>query len=192
MSTAITATRVTPQQYLALERASEFRNEYYDGGIHAMAGTSRLHGLIAANLLGEIRQQSKGRPCEVFAADLRVWVDATESYTYPDIVAVGGEPQLQDEVFDTLLNPTVLIEILSPSTEADDRGRKATAYRQLASLREYVLVAQDRVRVEHFARRGDDWIATVLGDPGDVLQLDSIGCAIPLREVYARTGLLPA
>jgi len=186
MSTAAVNTRYTPEQYLALERKADFKSEYYHGFIYAMSGASREHNLIAGNLFGELREQLKSRPCEPYMNDMRVWASATGMYTYPDVVVVCGEPRFQDGVFDSLLNPTAIVEVLSPSTEAHDRGDKFAHYRRLESLREYVLVAQNRMLVERFTRRGDDWVMTELSRPEDVLRLDSIGCAVPLREVYDR------
>src|SRR5262245_46847116 len=130
--------RVTPEQYLVLERKADFKSEYLNGYIIAMAGASREHNLIAGNLHGELRSQLKGRPCETYVSDMRVFIDRTGLYTYPDIVAVCGEARFQDDGVDTLLNPTVIVEVLSDSTERYDRGRKFGHYRQLPSLREYV------------------------------------------------------
>src|SRR5271157_2277403 len=122
MSSAATKRRFTPQDYLALERKSETRSEYYRGEIFAMSGASREHNLIAGNVNSEIRNQILDRPCESYASDMRVCFEATGLYTYPDVVVVCGQPRFQDSQEDTLLNPTVLVEILSPSTEAYDRG----------------------------------------------------------------------
>lgn len=190
MASAAAKTRYTPEQYLALERKAEFKSEYFDGFIEAMSGTTRLHNLVAGNLLREIGNQLKGRPCEVYTADMRVRVSPTGLYTYPDVVAVCGEPRFLDGEFDTLLNPTLIVEVLSPSTEAYDRGGKFAHYRRLESLREYALIAQDRACVERFARRDEGWVLTEWSGPEAVLQLDSIGCAVALREIYDRTGII--
>ena len=119
-------------------------------------------------------------------SDVRVFVGRTGLYTYPDVVAVCGERQFLDAEVDTLLNPTLIGEILSPSTESYDRGKKFGHYRQLASLQEYVLVSQDQVLVERFTRQGDEWLLTEFNSLDDTLRLASIGCEIPLREIYAR------
>jgi Uma2 family endonuclease len=190
MSSAAVKTRYTPEQYLALERQSPIKHEYYDGSIFAMAGASREHNLIAGNLFGDIRAQLRNHPCEVYVADMRVRVTATGLYTYPDVVAVCGEPQFLDSELDTLLNPSVIIEVLSPSTEADDRGNKFAHYRRLESLQEYVLVAQDRVRVERFTRQGDEWLLTELSRLEDTLRLASIGCEMAVREIYAKVAFV--
>jgi Uma2 family endonuclease len=186
MSTAATKRRFTPQEYLALERKSETRNEYHDGEIFAMSGASREHNLIAGNLIRDIGNQLEDRPCESYPSDMRVWIEATGLYTYPDVVVVCGEPQFQDREVDTLLNPTVLVEVLSPSTEAYDRGVKFRHYRCIPSLREYVLISQDRMMVERFTRQGNDWVLSDLIDPDQILKLESIGCQIPLGRIYAK------
>src|SRR5689334_10624198 len=134
MSSAAARTRYTPQEYLALERGSPLKHEYYNGSIFVMAGASREHNLITLNLGGELRAQLRDRPCETYVSDMRVLVARTGLYTYPDIVIVCGERQFEDAEADTLLNPTVLFEVLSPSTEAYDRGKKSAHYRRLESL----------------------------------------------------------
>jgi Uma2 family endonuclease len=149
-----------------------------------MAGGSRGHNVIAGNLSGEIRSQLKGRPCLVYMLDLRLCVNRTGLYTYPDVMAVCGEPEFADADVDTLANPAMIVEVLSPSTESYDRGRKFRHYQQLASLKEYVLVAQDEVSVERFTRQGDDWILSVFTRLEDSLRLVSIGCEVSLREIY--------
>jgi Uma2 family endonuclease len=149
---------MTPGEYLELERKSEIRSEYIAGRMIAMSRSSLRHSLIAGNLLDEVSSQMRGRDGEAYAKGLRVKVSLTGMYTYPDVVAVCGEVRLEDEHFDTLLNPMVIVEVLSESTEAYDRGEKFAHYRRLDSLREYVLVAQDKVRVEHFRREGEEWI----------------------------------
>jgi Uma2 family endonuclease len=133
--------RLTPEEYLARERQVDTKSEFYDGELFAKAGASRSHNLIVGNVTGELRAQLRGRPCEVYPADMRVKVSETGLYAYPDVVVVCGEPRFEDEHLDTLLNPTVIVDVLSPSTEAYDRGEKFAQYRKLASLREYVLIA---------------------------------------------------
>jgi Uma2 family endonuclease len=189
MSSAAAKRLYTPQEYLAFERASPIKHEYYDGSIFAMAGTSREHNLIVINLGREVSGQLLDRPCEAYVSDMRVLVSRTGLYTYPDVVAVCGERRFEDSEVDTLLNPNVIIDVLSESTEAYDRGKKFGHYRRLESLREYVLVAQDEVRVERYTRRGDEWILTDLLRLEDTLRLESIGCAVPLRAIYAKVEL---
>jgi Uma2 family endonuclease len=177
---------LTPGEYLALERKSEIRSEYIGGRMYAMSGASRRHALIASNLHGEIWMRLRGRACEVYMNDLRVKVTPTGMYTYPDIVAVCGEVLLEDGHFDTLLNPTVIVEVLSESTEAYDRGEKFAHYRRLETLREYVLVAQDKIRVEHFRREGEEWILSEVSGPDATLHLGSIDCDIALSAIYEK------
>jgi Uma2 family endonuclease len=184
MASAARIPRYTPQQYLAMERKADFKSEYDSGFITAMAGASTEHNTIAVNLSREISLQFKNRPCRVFVGDLRLCVSPTGLYTYPDLMAVCGDRQYLDAEVDTLLNPTMIIEVLSSTTESYDRGRKFRHYQQLASLKEYVLVAQDEVRVERFTRRGDDWILSVFTSLDDTLRLASIDCEVPLREIY--------
>jgi Uma2 family endonuclease len=189
MSSAALKTRYTPEQYLTLERKAPFKSEYHDGCIHAMSGASREHNLAAGNIFREISTQFKDRPCEVYVSDMRVRVNPTGLYTYPDVVAVCGEPQFEDSELDTLLNPTLIVEVLSPSTEAYDRGEKFADYRRLASLKEYVLVSQDRVRVERYVRQGDEWLLTELSRLEDSLRLASIRCDVALSEIYRKIQL---
>ena len=186
MSAIAAQMEYTPEQYLALERRAEIKSEYINGWIYAMAGASREHNLIAANTLAELHVQLRGRPGETYPSDMRVKVSTTGLYTYPDVVVVCSEPRIEDEHVDTLLNPTVLVEVLSPSTEACDRGDKFAHYRRLDSLQEYGLMAQDRMRVEHYARQGEQWLLTEFNQPDEILPLVSIGCEVPLREIYAR------
>src|SRR5438105_11912 len=144
----------TAEQYLALEREADYKSEYVNGQIYAMSGASREHNLIAFNLITALGTQLRGRPCEGYGGDMRVKVSPTGMYTYPDVSVVCGEPHFDDAQLDTLTNPTVIIEVLSPSTELFDRGGKFAHYRTLQSLSDYVLVAQDKMQVEHFVRSG--------------------------------------
>lgn len=176
----------TPAEYLALERGSPEKSEYVNGRIYAMAGTSRVHSLIVTNLIRVLGTQLLGRPCEVHGSDLRVKVQQTGMYTYPDVVALCGEPRLEDAELDTLLNPSVIVEVLSPSTESYDRGEKFAHYRRLDSLQEYVLVAQVRRRIEHFRREGDHWVLTEISEADGELILSSLGCTLRLADIYDR------
>jgi Uma2 family endonuclease len=182
---------MTDEQYLAVERAAETKSEFFDGEMYAMSGATRPHILITGNIFGELYAQLKGGPCEVYNNDMRVSVrdPSSYSYTYPDLVAVCGEPRFRDDTFDTLLNPALIVEVLSPSTEAFDRGGKFARYRRLDSLKEYVLVSQDRALVERFQRRGEQWLLTEYRGLDAELELESIGCAIRLKDIYARIDL---
>ena len=181
---------LTPEEYLASERNGAVRSEYLEGEVFAMTGGSREHNLIVANLVGELRQQLKKRPCEMYPSDLRVRVPATGLYTYPDVVVVCGEPRFEDGEADTLLNPTLIVEVLSPSTEAYDRGKKFEHYRTLGSLREYLLVAQKEPRIEQYVRQdGDRWLFVSTSGLESTLVLPSIQCDLALVEVYDKVEL---
>jgi Uma2 family endonuclease len=181
--------RLTIAEYLALERQAETRHDYLDGEVFAMTGASRAHNLIAGNVFREIANQVRRRPCEVYTGDMRVRTPAG-LFTYPDVVAVCGEPRFDDSQSDTLLNPTLIVEVLSASTEAYDRGTKAAQYRSLPSLAEYVLVAQDQVRVEHWSRQPADgapeWLRKDLTALTERLELPSIGCRVRVGDIYER------
>jgi Uma2 family endonuclease len=191
MALAAVQAHFTPGEYLALERNAEFKSEYIDGEIIAMSGASREHNLVGGNIFAFLHAQLRGRSCEVYFNDMRLGVDLARHYTYPDVAVVCGEPEFADDQFDTLLNPTVLVEVLSPSTEDYDRGRKFARYRALGTLVDYVLVAQDQMHVEHFTRDGMRWTLTELGEPDAVLDLPSIGCHLTLAEIYERVKLNP-
>jgi Uma2 family endonuclease len=188
MSSAHRMPSVTPEDYLARERLAEFKSEYHDGQIYAMAGTSFRHNVIASNLNRVIGTQLVDRPCQPTIGDIRLRINPTGLYTYPDLMVVCGEPRFADDTFDTLLNPNVIIEILSPSTESWDRGGKFAHYRRIESLTDYVLISQDKILVEHYNRQGEQWLLTALSQPEDSLALASIGCEIPLRDVYAKVS----
>ena len=179
----------TPEQYLAMERKATYKSEYINGRILAMAGASVQHNTITANLVRALGNQFVDRPCQVFSSDMRVKVVTTGLYAYPDIVAVCGEMQIDDAQGDTLTNPSVIVEVLSHSTEVYDRGEKFAHYRKLGSLTDYVLIAQDKVRIEHYVRHDAGWFLNELDDLDGILRLASIGCEVPLRDVYAKVEL---
>jgi Uma2 family endonuclease len=184
-------TRFTAAEYLARERAAETRSEFFDGEIFAMAGASRKHNLITLNVGAELREQLKGRPCETYVSDMRVKVNSTGLYTYPDVVVVCGEPQFEDEQIDTLLNPTLIIEVLSASTEEYNRVEKFAQYRRVESLRGYVLIAQNQCQVEQYVRQPENqWLLTDASDPSAILSLPAIDARLALAEIYDR--VLPA
>jgi Uma2 family endonuclease len=183
--------RYTPEEYVTLERQAQYKSEYYAGDIVAMAGASRWHNLIVANIIGELRSQLKGRPCTTYPSDMRVKVSPTGLYTYPDVTVVCGEAQLEDTQQDTLLNPTLIVEVLSESTEAYDRGGKFAHYRKLASLLEYVLVAQTKPHVEHYVRQPDNrWLLAEADSVHATIHLPSIDCHLALAEVYDKVGIV--
>ncbi len=176
---------LTPQEYLARERLADFKSEYYRGEMFAMVRTNFSHALIKAHMAHETASQLKDGPYRVVTSDLRVLVSATGLYTYPDIVIVCDEPQFEDEVLDTLLNPTALVEVLSDSTEKYDRGAKFKQYRQIPSLREYILAAQDQVLLERYVRQPDDsWLMTEFKDLDGQFEYASVPVRIPMSEIY--------
>lgn len=183
-------TYLTAPDYLAWERQQETRHEYFNGEIFAMTGASRAHNLLCGNTFSALHAQLRGTPCEVYNSDMRVKVSETGMYTYPDIVAACAEPQFEDAEVDTLLNPVLIIEVLSDSTEQYDRGVKFRHYRTLPSLQDYLLVAQTECRVEHYTREaGSRWLLTEYGGPDDTIDLISVGCRLYLREMYERVPL---
>lgn len=176
---------LTPQEYLTRERKAEFRSEYYRGEMFAMAGASYHHNRIQQNVARHTENQLDGGPCEVLAADMRVKVNASGLYTYPDIIVLCDKPQFEDGVLDTLLNPRVLMEVLSESTEKYDRGEKFKHYRQLPSLQEYVLIAQEEALVERHVRQPDDtWLPTEFRGLPTTLEFASILVRIALTDIY--------
>src|SRR2546427_1385475 len=176
MPSAATQPRYTPEEYLALERKADYKSEYVNGQVIAMAWANRSHNLIAGNLYREVSRQLRGRPCEAYISNMRVKVSRTGLYTYPDVVVVCGEIHFEDVHNDTLLNPTVIVEVLSASTEAYDRGEKFAHYRRLESLQEYLLVAQDKVRIEHYVRQGAQWVLSEASTLDEAGQPASITC----------------
>ena len=178
-------TLFTPAEYIAQERKALHKSEYLSGQIFAMSGASRAHSLITGNIFNRLYNQLVASDCEVHSSDMRVQPSPV-AYFYPDVVVACGEPRFEDDVFDTLLNPVVIIEVLSPSTAAYDRGEKFAHYRQLTSLQDYLLVSQHRFCVEHYWRQGRQWKHTEFRAPEDVLPLISIRCEIALRDIYRR------
>jgi Uma2 family endonuclease len=177
--------RLTIAEYLALERQSEIRHDYLDGEIFAMTGASWTHGLISGNIFGELRSQLKGSSCRAIQESLRVRTPE-DLFTYPDVVVVCGKPRFDDSAQDTVLNPTLVVEVLSPTTETYDRTTKARQYRSIPSLSEYVLVAQNQVRVEQWSRHGEDWLRKDLTSPEHLLEMPGIGCKLLLGDIYER------
>lgn len=182
--------RLTVEEYLALERQAPHKSEYFNGEMFAMSGASRRHNLIALNIGAELRDHLKQRPCEVYTSDMRVKISHTGLYTYPDVVVVCEEPVFEDTDVDTLLNPIVLVEVLSKSTEDYDRGGKFEQYRTLTSLQEYLLVAQEQCHVVHYIRQQDStWLLAEMYNIHDCVHLPAIRCDLLLSEVYAKVRL---
>lgn len=195
--------RFTVNQYLSLERRAAERHEYVDGFVWAMAGESGAHADISANIMGSLVTQLKGKPCRARTKDTKVRSgpiprspggDLTGMYSYPDVVVVCGEPVYHDDHEDVVLNPAVIIEVLSPATEKFDRGDKGERYRTWnPTLDAYVLVAQDRPQVEVYTRVGPtEWSHHVYAGLDSTVPLPSIACALKLAEVYDRVTFPPA
>jgi Uma2 family endonuclease len=185
------ARRLTEREYLEIERRAEIKSEFYDGEMFAMSGGTRAHSAIAVNLIRELGNKLKGRPCSVYNSDLRVKIEASGLFTYPDVSVVCGAERLQDD--DILLNPVLLAEVLSESTEAYDRGKKFEHYRQIPSLREYLLISQAEPRIEQFIRQETgDWLLREAAGTAGALELPSLQIPLELGEVFARIAFTPA
>ena len=188
MSSLAAQTIFTPGEYLALERKATVKSEYLNGEIRAMPRANFAHNLITVDIATELNIQSRVPGWDVCMSNMRVKTGAKGAYFYPDVVVFCGDPQFEDNVFDTLLNPILVVEVLSPSTEAYDKGEKFRHYQELASLQEYILVSQDRIRVEQYRLTKTQWVQTEFRAPEDVLPLVSIGCELPLQDIYRRVA----
>lgn len=181
---------ISPEEYLVLERGNETKHEYLDGQVTEMAGASKDHNLIVGNVIITIGSQLRGREGEVYPSDMRVRIPATGLYTYPDVTIVAQQPQFDTAEKDVLLNPTVIVEVLSESTESRDRGVKFQHYRTVESLTEYLLIAQDSYRVEHFVRQPDgQWLLSEATKLANVVILPTVDCELPLNEVYDKVEI---
>ena len=184
--------RFTPEEYLEMERKAEFKSEYLDGEIFAMARAGERHNLIVVNVVTQLGTQLKGRPCRLYSNDMRVDVREHGLYSYPDVVALSGEPLLRDARRDNLLNPVLIIEVLSRSTAAYERGEKFERYRRIDSFVEYVLIAQDKPHVEYFIRQPNNkWLLSEISGLAGKVHLDSIGCDLMLADVYHKVEAGP-
>jgi len=191
MAEPMIQTGISAAEYLELERAAEARHELIDGEMFAMSEGSREHSLIAQNIGGELRGALRAKPCEVFNSDMRIGIEAMSRYTYADATVACGAPRFTDEKRDTLLNPTAVFEVLSDSTDSDDRGEKFAGYRTVPSLQEYVLVSQKRELVEHFHRQADgSWLLRVCS-AGETVSLPSLGCDLAVDEIYLKVFSTP-
>ena len=177
---------ITPEEYLGSERRAKYKSEYIHGEVFTMPAANHAHNLITVAIATELNIQLRGRGNDVYANAMRVRTSPTGSYFYPDVAVVCDKPRFEDNVFDTLLNPILVVEVLSPSTEVYDKGEKFAHYQELTSLREYILVSQDRIRVEHYRLMGTQWVGKEFHASEDVLLLDSIECKLPLRDIYTR------
>ena len=182
---------VTPEQYLEIERKAEYKSEYHSGQVFAMAGASREHNLLVGSIIRRIGNLLDGRPCETYPSDMRVLVSATGLYTYPDVSVACGEPEFLDGSLDVLLNPLVIVEVLSSSTESYDRGAKFVLYQRLPSLQEYVLVSQVP-QVERYARQSDGrWLYQLVEGLEASVTLEALGVTLPLAEIFDRVTFPP-
>ncbi len=184
MSSVAAQTYLTPQEYITAERKATLKSEYLSGEIVAMSGASHEHNLITVNTVNGLYNQLADQGCRVFASDMRVGIGAGDSYFYPDIAVVCDKPRFEDNEFDTLINPIIVIEVLSQSTEASDKGEKFRRYRQLESLQEYVLISQDQVQVERYHRQDKNWTSSEFTSLEDVLPLISVEAELSLQQIY--------
>ena len=184
MSSIAARTYLTPEEYIATERKATLKSEYLSGEIVAMSGASDTHNLITMNVATGLYNQLAEQGCRVYASDMRVGIEEGASYFYPDIAVTCDKPRFEDDVFDTLINPQVVIEVLSDSTANYDRGEKFRRYRQLESLQEYLLISQDQVHVEHYLRQGKQWILSEFSALENVLPLVSIEAELSLNQIY--------
>jgi Uma2 family endonuclease len=176
---------ITPEQYLEIERKAEFKSEYYRGEMFARAVASWNHNRLVWKVINQLGQQLGSGPCRGVPSDMRVHVPATGLYTYPDVTIICGEPQFADDRDDTLLNPTLIVEVLSPSTEAYDRGRKFRHYQSIPSLQHYVLISSDHMQVDWYTRQPDaPWLFSSASSPDESITLQAIGCTLKLSDVY--------
>ena len=179
----------SPEEYITLERKATIKSEYLSGQIIAMSGASLAHTLITVDITTELNIQLRGKECKVVSNDLCVKTVQVVSYLYPDVVVFCSEPLFEDGTFDTLLNPVVIIEVLSPSTEIYDKTEKFEYYKQMTTLQEYILVSQDKVHVEHYQLQDMQWELKEIHALQDTLTFSSIGCKLSLRDIYTRVNL---
>jgi Uma2 family endonuclease len=181
---------LSEEDYLVYERASTIKHEYYRGRIYAMTGAKEPHNLIAGNTIAALHSQLRRKPCRVYPSDMRIKVLRTGLNTYPDVVVVCGQPQFTDVVRDTLTNPTIIIEILSASTERYDRGLKFENYRTIETLRDYLLIAQDHYHIEHYVQQANNqWLLTEATQLEEAIDLQSIECTLRLEDVYGKVDI---
>jgi Uma2 family endonuclease len=182
-------TFISVEDYLRIERTALRKSEYLNGAMTEMPGVSREHSLIVTNLVATLATLLLDRPYEVYSSELRLKVSATGLYIYPDVIVSDAEPAFEDRGAHTFLNPILLVEVVSKSTESNDRGRKFLHYQRIPSLQEYVLVSQYEFRVEQYVRQGDGkWLYTETTDPNGHFVFESIACRIPIAGLYHRVN----
>jgi len=191
MSTLPQRAFLTAEEYLTAERKAEFKSEYFKGETFAMAGASRPHNRIVSNIIRTADTQLLKRGCNIYSSDMRVKIKKIGKYTYPDVVVTCGKELFEDDHVDILLNPVVIFEILSSSTEAYDRGKKFQHYQFIESLAEYILITQDAIRVEQYVRQSDrTWLYSEYQNIDDVIKLESVNCELPLKELYINVPIV--
>jgi len=179
---------LSPEEYLQIERRAESKSEYSDGVMYAMAGGSERHNLIATNVTGLLHYQLIESPCKVYNSDMKVRVYTAKKYVYPDVSVVCGETKFDDEYRDVILNPVLIVEVLSDSTSAHDRGAKFQAYKRLDSFKEYILVSQEEPLIEQYVKQSDhNWMYTDVSGLESNLYLPTVQCTLALKDVYAKT-----
>ncbi|MDQ3022404.1 MAG: Uma2 family endonuclease [Bacteroidota bacterium] len=177
--------KLTEKEYLEIERKAEFKSEYYDGEMFGLAGASLPHNKITSNIHVSLANQLKGKTCQVFQSDLKIREQVSNQFTYPDIVVICGEPEFFDNEKDVIMNPSIIMEILSKSTESYDRGFKFELYRRINSLKDFFLVSQEKISVEYYTRNTDEsWNLKEYNDRSQKIEIKSIDCTLDLNEVY--------
>ncbi len=184
MTSIAAQTLLTSDEYISAERKATLKSEYLSGEIVARSGASHEHNLITMNTATSLYNQLSNQGCMVYSSDMRVGSDNGDSYLYPDVSVVCERPRFEDDVLDTLLNPIIVIEVLSHSTEEYDRGEKAERYKKLESLKEYILISQDRLNVEHYTVKDGIWSVKELNDLNDSLRLTSVDAKLKLQHLY--------
>lgn len=180
---------MTPEEYLAFEEHSSEKHEYYGGRIVALAGGNQAHAIICSNLNALLHSQLRKRACMVYTSDMKVRAERPRTYMYPDVSVVCGESRFEDPTRRVLLNPMVIIEVLSESTEKHDRGKKFQYYRSISSVAEYILVAQDTYHIDHYRRQSENlWVLSSIDGMDGYLDILTIGCRLSLAEIYEKVS----
>ncbi len=181
---------ITLEEYLEIDRKGEVKSEYYDGEMYQMAGASLEHNTIVGNVISEFHSQLKNHSAIVLPGNMRLRIPETRRYAYPDVTVVCSKPEFDTKEKDVLLNPTILVEVLSDSTEARDRGEKASSYRRIASLQEYIFINQDKAKVETYSRKADGtWVLSEVSGLNGVVKIASLKCQIAMAEIYDKVAL---
>ena len=181
---------ITPAQYLKMERASEYKNEYYDGYVQAMSGASLKHNIIASNIAAKVDHFLNGKNCRMLQSDMRVCTPSSDSYMYPDALIICGKPEIEDDKFDTLKNPSVIFEIISSSTALYDKGRKFFFYQQIPSLLEYIMIDSQKKLIQLGRKQADgSWRFEQISNSNEILNIKTIDFDLPLSEIYFGTEI---